>query len=87
MAPTATATKPIIYSVMFPFTLGDRRTTIHAEIKNAIVPSRLLDKNLCLPNFLPSKAALESLMIKTLKAVMTNILGRINTQSNADINT
>ena len=58
-----------------------------ALIKNAKVPSRLFDKNLWLPNFLPIRAAIESLTINIEKAVINNTLGKRITQIKAEMKT
>ena len=86
-APISDAIIPIKYSVTKFSTLGVKKTTIVALIKNAAVPSRLLKMNLCLPNFLPIIAAKESLIIRIEKAVMKIILGKISTQINAEMKT
>lgn len=87
IAPTNAAIIPIIYSENSPSTFGVKRTTILALIKKAKVPSRLLDKNLCLPYFLPIRAAIESLIISIVKPVIKKTFGKIITQRRAEINT
>ena len=68
-------------------TLGVNKTTILALTKKAKVPSRLFDKSLCFPYFRPISAAIESLIIRIVNAVIKNILGKRITQINAEINT
>lgn len=87
IAPTAAAIIPIRYSIGRSLTFGVKKTTILALIKKAKVPSRLLENNLCFPNFLPISAAIESLIIKIVKAVINNILGKRITQISAEIRT
>lgn len=58
-----------------------------ALMKNAIVPSQDLSNNLCLPNLLPINAADKSDIIKIIKEVIANILGKTAKTNNADIKT
>jgi hypothetical protein len=87
IAPTKADIIPIRYSDSSPSALGVNRTTILALTKKAKVPSRLLERNLCLPYFLPIMAAMESLIIRMENAVIKNNLGKIMTQIRAEIRT
>ena len=56
-------------------------------IKKAKVPSKLLKRNLCLPNFLPISAAIVSPIIRIENAVIKTIFGKTSTPKIAESKT